>query len=93
MWKLKEFFKSLYSGWLRIAHAIGRFNTMLILTLMFYLVLFAIHPVIRKLPAAWRDGFVRVFARLLESRWRAFYLAFPTALTLYLMPLGEFLPR
>ncbi len=44
---LKEFFKTLYSGWLKVAHAIGRFNTLVILSFMFYFIFFPVSIVAR----------------------------------------------
>lgn len=35
---MKKFFKRLWEGWKKIAHAIGRFNTRIILTVFYFLV-------------------------------------------------------
>lgn len=36
---MKDFFRKLWAGWKRIAHKIGRFQTKVIITLFYFLVL------------------------------------------------------
>ena len=54
-----RFFKLLYKGWMKFAHALGKINTAILMTLFYFLFL----------------GFTRIFVLvfrkdLLDSRWK-----------------------
>lgn len=36
---MREFFKRLWQGWKRIAHKIGRFQTLVILTIVYFIII------------------------------------------------------
>jgi hypothetical protein len=36
---MRSFFRALYRGWMRLAHALGRVNTAILLSLFYYLVI------------------------------------------------------
>jgi hypothetical protein len=36
---VKEFFKKIWQGWKKIAHKIGRFQTLVILTIVYFLII------------------------------------------------------
>ena len=58
--------------------------------LMYYLVFLAIVPMLRRLPLNLRSGFLNGFSKVITSRFRAIWFAIPTALTLWITPLGSY---
>lgn len=64
---MAEFFKTLYRGWMKVAHGIGRVNTAILLTL-FYFVFLGVAKIVTVLlgkdllDSAWKDR---------SSYWRA----------------------
>ena len=56
--------------------------------LWLYVAAIVIVAAMRFVPGAWRSGVLNLFGRLMQSRWRVLWLAIPTFVILWFMPLG-----
>lgn len=56
--------------------------------LLYYAVFLALAPLVRRLPESWRAAGLNTFAMVVRNPLRPLWFAVPTALTLWLMPIG-----